>query len=498
MAVDASGAGNIPIVTEGHALRRNALGLPAITFQGITHMAPAAGVIFSAPFIATNAGAALPLAFFLALVICLLIASSIAQLAKHLPSAGGYYTYISRGLSPSLGFLTGWLYFLYDPVVPALVTVFTGSIFHDTIKSLFGIEFPWWLFTIIVFGALGLLTYVGVRPSTRTAIAFGLGEVLITLAISFALIAKHGVTGHDLSYTFTLAGIPGGLHGLAFGMIFSVLSYTGFEATAPLAEETRDPRRNIKWAVLLSTLAVGIYYLIFSFATVIGWGANATITTFGSAASPYNTLASGLWGGPGSVILLLAILNSAFACAVSGQNAVIRVYYKMAHVGVLPKALSRVHPRHRTPHAAIIFQTIVNLAVGLGLGFWLGPVNTFGFLGTMITVGLIFVYGAGMVAVPVFYRREHPDEINLWLTYVLPIIGIALMVPILYVSLVPPPAFPLNLPPYVDIAWFLIGLGVLAYLSRTRPRELEAGASAIFEDVPAEAMAPQGTSPRPA
>ena len=50
----------------------------------------------------------------------------------------------------------------------------------------------------------------------------------------------------------------------------------------------------------------------------------------------------------------------------------------------------------------------------------------------------------------------------------------------------PPPPFPLNLPPYVDIAWFLIGLGVLAYLSRTRPRQIEAGATAIFVEAPDE------------
>ena len=61
-------------------------------------------------------------------------------------------------------------------------------------------------------------------PEAVAGDKFGLGEVLITLYISFALIAKHGVTGHDLSYTFTLAGIPGGLHGLAFGMIFSALA----------------------------------------------------------------------------------------------------------------------------------------------------------------------------------------------------------------------------------------------------------------------------------
>src|SRR5437762_12489868 len=97
------------------SLRGNVVGLPASTFQGVSHMAPAAGVILGAGFIASSAGAAFPLAFGLAGLISLLISFSIFQMAKHLPSAGGYFTYVSRGINPKLGFLTGWVYFLYDP-----------------------------------------------------------------------------------------------------------------------------------------------------------------------------------------------------------------------------------------------------------------------------------------------------------------------------------------------------------------------------------------------
>src|SRR5207244_9432852 len=88
-----------------HSLRSDVVGLPASTFQGVSHMAPAAGVILGAGFIASSAGAAFPLAFGLAGLISLLISFSIYQMAKHLPSAGGYYTYVSRGINPKVGFL---------------------------------------------------------------------------------------------------------------------------------------------------------------------------------------------------------------------------------------------------------------------------------------------------------------------------------------------------------------------------------------------------------
>src|SRR5258705_3687229 len=89
-----------PVGEDDPQLLRGALGLTAITFQGITHMAPAAGVMLSAPFIASFAGPAMGLAFALAGVAALLLANSVAQLAKHLPSAGGYFSYVSQTLKP--------------------------------------------------------------------------------------------------------------------------------------------------------------------------------------------------------------------------------------------------------------------------------------------------------------------------------------------------------------------------------------------------------------
>jgi amino acid transporter len=95
-------------------LARSAIGLREVLFQSITHMAPAAAVAFSIIVGAPFAGGALPLGVLLALVACLFVASSIGQLAKHLPSASGFATYASRGLHPSVGFMVAWLYSLAE------------------------------------------------------------------------------------------------------------------------------------------------------------------------------------------------------------------------------------------------------------------------------------------------------------------------------------------------------------------------------------------------
>jgi amino acid transporter len=300
----------------------------------------------------------------------------------------------------------------------------------------------------------------------------------------------HGISGDDLSKTFTLAGTPGGFQGLAFGMVFSVLSYTGFESTIPLAEETKNPRQTVARAAVISVVMIMVYYTIFNFASVVGWGPNRMDALIKDGA-PYNTMGNFYWGKVGIAVLTLALMNSSWGCSLAGENAVVRVIYKMGQVGVLPRIFSRLHPRYQSPHIAILAMTLLSFVVTIILGFWLGPINGFGLLATIISVGTIIVYVLGMVAVPIFYRREHPDEINVFLTYIFPAVGTLMLIPVLYASVYPPPAFPLNLAPYIDIVWILIGIGTVMWLSRARPQALAAGAEAIFADTGAASDLPR-------
>ena len=98
-----------PPRTEPRQLRSNTIGLPGVLFQSITTMAPAGAIAFALGAAIVFTGIALPLAVAIALVVCALIALCIGSLAKHLPSAGGYLTYVSRSLGSSAGWMTGWL-----------------------------------------------------------------------------------------------------------------------------------------------------------------------------------------------------------------------------------------------------------------------------------------------------------------------------------------------------------------------------------------------------
>ena len=106
-------------------LQRGAVGLTEVLFQSITHMAPAVAVALSIGAATSFAGGQTPLAVVFALIASLFTAYSIGELARHLPSAGGMYTYVSQGVGTFFGWLMAWAFLLAEPLVaPALFAAF--------------------------------------------------------------------------------------------------------------------------------------------------------------------------------------------------------------------------------------------------------------------------------------------------------------------------------------------------------------------------------------
>src|SRR5207249_12123385 len=177
-------------------LERNAVGLAPTLFQSITHMAPAAAVAFSIIVGVPYAGGRLPLAVLLALVACLLVAVSIGQLGRHLPSAGGLYTYSSRGLHPYVGFLVAWGFILAEPIVAPLLYLIFGNELAANLNSHFG--WPLWRgapFAVVAWLIVWVLTYRGIRLSTLTCVALGAFETVVFVALACTL--RFAVGNHN-------------------------------------------------------------------------------------------------------------------------------------------------------------------------------------------------------------------------------------------------------------------------------------------------------------
>src|SRR5256886_10748469 len=124
-------------------LKPDALGLRGATMQAIPHIAPAIAALFFTQFIVSLAGIAAPGAYFIGVVVVLMLGNTLVQFSKHLPSAGGYYTYVSRALGPRAGFITSWMYVLYSPLSGGAIYGFFGFILAGELKANYGVDLPW-------------------------------------------------------------------------------------------------------------------------------------------------------------------------------------------------------------------------------------------------------------------------------------------------------------------------------------------------------------------
>jgi amino acid transporter len=402
-----------------------------------------------------------PFAYLVAFGIVLMLGITLTQLAKHFPSAGGYYTYISRTVHPRAGFLTSWLYFLYDPTTSGYSLAFMGYILQEALREEYHVRVPWWLFFLISGSLVAFICYRGIELSKKVLVLLGSAEIAIVVALSLWGLVRPGGGGVNFT-SFDPRNTPS-WNGLALGVAFSLFALTGWEGVAPLAEESENPKRNLPRAILGSIIVMGIFLVVCSWGLLVGWGTKDVVSFAASKENPSFLLARRLWGN-GWILVLLALLNSMLAVAIAANNAGTRVWYAMARSGSLPRWLARIHPRFQTPMNASLLQVLVMGVVGLGLGAWIGPEKEFDFMGLVVTFALIFVYSAGNLGVFLHYFRERRSEFRWVLHFLFPLLGTAALFGVGYASLVPWPDRPISYVPLVVGAWFVVGVVVLAIM----------------------------------
>jgi hypothetical protein len=239
-------------------LQRNAVGLPGVVMQGVATIAPAFAILASFVFTVSLAGITAPLAYLFAGVGMLLVAISVSQLAKAFPSAGGWYTWIARSLHPRAGFLAGWIFSIWLPPVGVLTfAFFSKTVLEPALKSEYGITVPWWIVTILGLGLVAWATYAGISISEKLLIITGSIEIVIMLALAITGFLNPGPGGFSFA-PLNLGNAPGG-SGLFTAIVFSIFAFSGWEAVAPLAEESKNPRRNVPIGLIASVIILTVY-----------------------------------------------------------------------------------------------------------------------------------------------------------------------------------------------------------------------------------------------
>jgi amino acid transporter len=489
----------IPAAEESRELRRGAVGFGGILFQSITFMAPAIATAFSIPIGISFAGGAAPVAVIVALIASLCVASSVAQMAKHMPTAGSFYTYVSTSIHPMLGFLVAWAFELALLVGAAFLALQTALIVAPTLTAEYDVSASlWWPWAILGAVLVFVLGYFGIKATTRVGVILGIFEIGVILALAITLIVKAGASNTAQVFTTHFANNPDfrGFSGIFAASVFSVLAFIGFEEAAPLAEEAHEPRRHVQLAVVLSALIIGIFYLINTYASTVFYGPNRMVgfVQAGDANPWQNVLARNAWGGFGFLIVFLALLNSAIANLNAANNSSSRNLYAMGRIRLLPRGFTALNRRYDSPYVGLLVMLVVTVGVALWLGFQYDPYTAFALTATVIVDMFTPIYILLNVACFVYYLRFRRDEFNWALHLVIPLLGIAAFVPA-FLTGAGLPAFsfisrlqaPLSYAGPAAGIWMAIGIIYVLYLRARHPERIEQTRRIFVEEGPAPA-----------
>jgi len=368
------------------------------------------GILFTPPLIAANVpNPPLFLATWLvggALAFC--GAMAYAELAALRPRAGGEYVYLRDAYGRLAGFLTGWTSFVAGFAAPAAASAMVVALYLNRFvpgasdsTPLFTIPMPFLpislsIQSIVAMAAVWLFAAIHIR---------GLGpgrvvtNVLATLKVTALLIfIALGLTiGTGDSGNLQQAAGAVAPTSFLLALIPVMFTYSGWNAAAYMAEEVRNPGRNVPRALILGTAAVVVIYLLLNvlYLYVMPIGELAAVQ-----GSVLDVVAERLLGeAAGDIMGIVSIIS-----LVAGINAWTfagpRVYYAMARDGVFFPAAAKIHPRYKTPAVSIVAQTV--LATLFILTGSLDTITNY--------VGFALSLFAGIAVAAVFVlRRREPD-----------------------------------------------------------------------------------------
>jgi len=452
---------------------------------GLGQAAPLWSLVFTVPFIVGYVGKAAPLAMLAAMLAVGATANSLAQFSAIYPSAGSFSTFIARGIGPRMSVVVSISALLGYMVAFAGIYVFVGiyvatEVFHTT--STVAI-----LAITLIYGAAVLVpTIMSIRIGVRiVVIAFAI-EVATLLILAIAVLVQGGESGLTFD-TFTTFGGHAKDFGLAFAL--AILTFVGFEAPAPLAEETDNPRRNVPLAVMLTVGILGVLLVLSTYSLVIGVGTEHA-GKLATSVNPLKDVAHTYVSFLVPLVVWIA-LTSVTGSYIAANLETARVIFNGARERLWFSSLAKTHPRYHSPYLAGIAFVAPSVLLGFIVAVIVDPSFAAGFLGTYGSLGIITMYFVTNLALVSYWARNRDragesTPRGIWLHLVTPLVGAVLMLLPVWSILQPGQPWPFN---YLWL-WFLMLLAVgtlyMLWLNATRPDKLANAGSIILGEVQPE------------
>lgn len=416
--------------TSPDRLRRNVLGVAAVTFFVVSAAAPLTAVAGGYPIaMLFGNGPGVPAAVLVVTLILLLFSVGYTTMARHIANAGSFFAFTSRGLGGIAGGAAAYIAVLaYNTMQIGLLGLF-GAVTAGTLSSIVGIDLPWWAWSLIAMAVIAVLGYRQIDLSAKVLAVLVITEYIAVLILDATILGAGGAEG--ISFTsFTPDAFFSG--STTIGMLLCFAAFMGFEATTIYSEEARDPERTVPRATYLSVLLIGVFYTISTWCMVLATGPDKLLPTLQGLQDPTSFvfgLSDQYANSALTTIMSLLMISSVFAALLAFHNAAARYFYVLGREGLLPVGLSKTHAIHQSPHLGSVLQTILAVIV-LAIFVVTGqdPVLAlFTWLTNVATLSVIVLMALASFSVIAFFRRSQGLEPSGFRTMLAPLVAGALL-----------------------------------------------------------------------
>jgi len=349
------------------------------------------GIFFLPALGALYAGSASILSWLIMSIVAVFISMYFAELISMFPKSGGVYEYTRRAFGDFPSFIFGWMAWIVANITIAMLVV--GSLVYLLPNQPF-------IFNIILSIAFILffnfVSYRGIDWSSKMLVFFG----ILTIASLLVIIIPGIFTINTSNFSGIFSSEP---FMLLLAVYFIAETFFGWETTTYLTEEVKNGRKVVPKTLVITTAFIAVISLLLVFVAL----GNANASLFGLQTAPLSFLASKFFGPVFAGIFTILIFIPLIGTAASWIVASPRLLFAMSREKALPKYFQSIHKKYRTPHKAILFQSIVTVFVTIiALGeFYL-------LLSLLIPV-VVLMYSAVMLAV-VKLRIDEPRRKRLF------------------------------------------------------------------------------------
>ncbi len=415
---------------------KKTLGLGGLILFGLAYMTPMIvfgtyGVIYE------ESGGQVATSYIFAMIAMLFTAIAYAVMAKKIPESGSSYGYVSKVFGEKLGFLVGWIILLDYLFLPMVIWLIGGvylEAYAPTIPGWF-----WLVAFIVLTTGLNIIGFGVAKKVNLVLMILQLAVIIAFCALAITIIGDQPEVAPSVP-DFNLAFV---------GAAIACYSFLGFDAVSTMAEDAKEPQKNVPKAIILVTLLGGT---IFAGASFILGAAFPDITLFASDSAAAD-MAAQIGGVAFSSIFVATLVVAQFTSGVSAQAGASRLLYAMGRDGVMPgKAFGTLHEKFHTPWISIILVGIIGL-----LALKMDITTSTSFINFGAFLAFIFV---NLCAVVTYFKMEPAKRTlsNAFTHLIAPLLGV-LCIAKLLISL-DTNAITLGL------CWLAAGAALLVFLTR--------------------------------